>query len=85
MEGVKNSLLGRREVIFSVESASNPGFVEALRITAEKFKSKEENVVIKSVRSSYGKSSFDIEAFIYDSPEGKIMVEPKIKVKKVTS
>lgn len=78
----KNSLLKRREVKVLVESASNPGFVAAGSDIASQFKAKEDSIAIKAVRGKFGRNTFLIDAYIYDSAADKAKIEPKVKVKK---
>jgi len=82
MEDFKNDLLKRREVKVVIESASNPGFAHASRVIAEEFKAKEDQIVIKEVKSKFGRNTFLIDAFIYQTPEDKKKIEPRAKVKK---
>ena len=77
-----NKLLKRREALVSIESPSNPGISEATKKVAEHFKTGEEVVVIKSLKSSYGKSEFVADVLIYDSLEAKESTEPKKREKK---
>ena len=84
IENFKNSLLKRREVKVIVESPSNPGFTNALKTISEKFKSQEDSIAVKAVKSKFGRNTFLIDAFIYDSPKDKEMIEPRIKIKKKT-
>ena len=77
----KNKLMKRREVSFLVHEDKNPGFAIAGKV-AEHFKSTPELVVVKNVKSGFGKSEFLVDAFIYDSVEAKA-IEPKPKTKKV--
>lgn len=78
-----NQLLKRRELKVIVESASNPGFDNALKQVSEQFKAKEDSIVVKAVKSKFGRNTFLIDAFIYDSPAEKAKIEPKKRVKKV--
>ncbi|MEK6928946.1 MAG: hypothetical protein AABW65_03260 [Nanoarchaeota archaeon] len=82
MKDIRNNLLKRKEIQFKINSNSNPGFSNSLKIIAEKFKAKEENIVIKAVRNKFGENNFLIDAFIYDSVQDKEKIEPKIKIKK---
>jgi ribosomal protein S24E len=78
----KNDLLKRREIKLIIEAQANPGFSNALKMIAEQFKSKEEEIVVKTVKSKFGRNTFLIDAFIYDSAQDKARIEPKKKVKK---
>lgn len=78
----RNELLKRREVELVLTAGKNPGMQDAAKNIAENFKVDESNVVVKAVRSRFGRDSFSIEAMIYDSVEDKSGVEPKKKEKK---
>ncbi|MCX8158794.1 MAG: 30S ribosomal protein S24e [Candidatus Pacearchaeota archaeon] len=78
----KNDLLKRREVKVVIKESKNPGFERALKIIAEQFNANEENIVIKELKSKFGRDTFLIDAFIYDSVEDKNRIEPKKKEKK---
>lgn len=85
MKDFKNALFKRREVLVSIENASNPGIGNATKELASQFKVQEDVVVIKSLKSAYGKGSFLVDALIYDSIEAKDSIEPKKKEKKVAA
>lgn len=78
----RNDLLKRREVKVIVESQSNIGFQNSLATTAQQFKAKEEAIVVKAVKSKFGRNTFLIEAYIYDSVKDKDSIEPRKKIKK---
>ncbi len=78
----RNELLKRREVKFAVESEKNPGFEFVVKEIAEKFKTSEENVAVKSLKNNFGSNNFLVEAFVYDSLDDKNKIEPGPKVKK---
>ncbi|MDP1695643.1 MAG: hypothetical protein Q8L29_01865 [archaeon] len=82
LQDFRNELLKRREIVADMTGESNPGFAKTIKAVVEKFKVKDEDIVIKKIESKFGTSNFLIRAFIYDSPEAKLKVEPKIKVKK---
>ncbi len=78
----KNSLLKRKEIIFSVVEHSNPGFVKMQNLSAEHYKVGVENVVVKKLWNNFGNNEFFCEVFVYESTNDKDKVEPKIKIKK---
>ncbi len=80
---IKNDLLKRREVQFMIESDKNPGLEHVRSLLAEKLSLPHEHVVIKTLNNNFGANDFLIEAFIYDSQEDKLKIEPKQKVKGV--
>jgi len=79
LKDVKNELLKRREVKVIVNADSNPGIAEAAKIIANKFKSPEENVAVKTLKSKFGRDTFLIDAFVYDRLEdkGEMEIKPK--------
>jgi len=74
--------LKRNEVKGIVSSVGNFGVGNAMKTVVEQMKAAEENVVIKNVKSKFGRDTFLIEALIYDSVEDKMKIEPKVKEKK---
>lgn len=78
----RNDLLNRRELKFVVESESNPGMQKALEMVSSNFKADAENIAVKAVKSKFGRNTFLIDAFVYDSAADKTRVEQKKKEKK---
>lgn len=81
----KNVLLNRREIVCKMESSSNPGFAQAIKEISAETGASEEVIAIKKLGSSYGSSSFIIDAFLYNSAEDKLSIEPKPKKKEAKS
>ncbi|MBS3089266.1 hypothetical protein J4461_00090 [Candidatus Pacearchaeota archaeon] len=77
---LKNKLLMRKELKAIVESESNPGKVKCISLLAEKFNVSPELIALRNIYSNFGRKTFDIEAFIYDSAEDKNRTEPRPKV-----
>ena len=75
----RNNLLKRNEVDLVFEAESNPGFSGAREVVVKKFKANEDGIVVKAVRSEFGKNEFLVEAFIYDSKKDMEKIEPKSK------
>jgi ribosomal protein S24E len=82
IQDLDNRLLQRREIKLAVQMQSNPGFTKAAEVIASHFKSNAENVVVKTIESKFGRDTFLIDAFVYDSLDDKNRVERKKKVKK---
>lgn len=82
IKDIRNDLLSRREVVYSLETATNPGFENAKKHIAEKLKKTEDSIVIKTVKNNYGSNQFLIEALVYDALADKERIEQKPKVKK---
>lgn len=78
----RNEMLKRREVELVITSEKNPGIKLASKAIADNFKANEDAVVVKRVASRFGRDSFSVEAFIYDSIEEKNRIEPKKKASK---
>ena len=78
----KNNLLKRRELSLVIDSDKNPGMASVAKTISEKFKSAEDVIVVKNLDSRFGRKSFFVEAFIYDSVADKARIEPKKKEKK---
>ncbi len=78
----RNELLKRRELEVEISADKNPGFAESGKMMTKQLKAEEERVVIKVVRSHFGKSEFLLNVFVYDSKEDKERIEPKKKEKK---
>jgi ribosomal protein S24E len=78
----RNDLLKRREIKLVVNAGKNPGFAEAAKMFSEKFKVDDATIVVKELKSKFGRDTFLIDAMIYDSVKDKESVEPKKKVKK---
>ncbi len=78
-KNLRNELLKRKEIEIVIERVSNPGFENSKRLIVEKFKAPAENIVIKNVKSEFGRREFVIDAFIYDSQDILKKIEPTKK------
>ena len=78
-EDFKNSLIGRKEIVAVVDSSGNPGFAGVKDDLVKELGSDENLVIVRKVGSKFGRGSFDVEAFVYDSQEAKEKVEGKDK------
>lgn len=77
----RNNLLKRRELQIIESFPSNPGYQESMKFICSNFDAKEENIVIYQIKSKFGRETFLIDCFIYDSVADKEKTEPKKKVK----
>ena len=77
----RNDLLKRREIRVVLDSESNPGFENAKKSIAEKFKIDADLIVVRAVRSQFGRNNFLVDSVIYDSVEDKNKIEPKKREK----
>lgn len=78
----KNEFLNRRELVVSVDATQTPSFVEMQKMLSDDLKASSDLVVVKSINSGFGNSTFNIEAYVYQSANDKTKFEPKVKVKK---
>ncbi|MEM4259273.1 MAG: hypothetical protein QXS38_00735 [Candidatus Pacearchaeota archaeon] len=78
----RNDLLKRREVKLIITADKNPGIQSALKTMSEHFKACEDCIVIKTLKSKFGRNTFLIDAFVYDSAADRGRIEPKKKEKK---
>lgn len=78
----RNNLLRRREIKVIKGYDSNPGFEKVKEDISKKFNESPEKVFVKNIISKFGKSSFFIDFFIYDSAEDMKSVEVRNKKKK---
>jgi len=76
----KNPVLARREVVFEVESESNPTALHIKKMTGEKFSAQEDTVKINRIKGGFGERIFKVDAHIYHSK--KDLDETEVKSKK---
>ncbi len=82
LDDFKNVLLKRRRLKVLVEAESNPGFENSKKFISDEFGAKEPLIVVREIKSKFGRNTFLIEALVYDSAEDLNRIEPKKKVKK---
>ena len=77
----KNPFLHREEFVIEFKSESNPSFDDVKKALG---KDDDELVVVKKIKSNFGKKIFAAEAVVYDSKEAKekIEISPKKTKKK---
>tara|TARA_Y100000310_G_C20679527_1_gene815095 strand:+ start:63 stop:449 length:387 start_codon:yes stop_codon:yes gene_type:complete len=79
----KNTLLSREEVLATITfEAQTPSNNDVTKALADNLKSTAEKVVVKSIKTHFGDRNADVTAFVYDSKEKKVEIEPKKKEKK---
>ena len=82
IEEKQNPLLKRKEVKVIIKAEKNPSMQEAGKTVSEKFKVEEEKIVIKQIKSKFGRDTFLITANIYVNKEDKEEIESTGKKKK---
>ncbi|HLC31297.1 MAG TPA: hypothetical protein VJK51_01380 [Candidatus Nanoarchaeia archaeon] len=80
---LRNDVLKRKEVVFSIPGGKNPGLAGAAEAVVNQYGAAGDCVVVKKIESGFGDSSFEVEAFVYDSVADKEKIERKPKVKGV--
>lgn len=63
----KNELVKRKEISFILESEKNPSFDEMRKLISEKYSKPEENISVLSVYGKFGRNTFLVKAYVYDS------------------
>jgi len=75
----ENPLFGRREIEFEIFSEIAPTRKEAVKFLSEKFSKPEENIMLKSIKGSFGSKNFIISTNIYESEEKITNIEKNSK------
>ena len=74
----KNPFLQRDELVLTIDSETAPGFKDI----NEFLKKPEQQVVIKQIKSNFGKHSFNAYVMIYDSEDAKNKIQTLSKKQK---
>ncbi|MCU0642585.1 MAG: hypothetical protein MUF61_03375 [archaeon] len=82
IKDTKNDLLKRREVKLVINAERNPGMDSAIKTIAEQLKVPEYTVVVKTLKSKFGRDTFLIDSYIYNTKEDRERIEPKKREKK---
>jgi len=77
LKDFKNDLLKRREISIVIKADKNPSFIEAVDMIEKEFKVDKELIVARNIKGKFGRKTFLITAYIYDSKEAKESIEPK--------
>ncbi len=67
MKNIRNELFNRQEISFLVEGDKNPSFEEMKKLASEKLSKPEENIDVYGVKGKFGRGTFLVKAFVYDS------------------
>ena len=79
-----NLLLHRKEIHAHISfDKATPSNADVAKHLATKLSAHEDVIVMKHIHGGFGKNVAHVEAYIYDSKEQKMKIEPKIKVKAV--
>ena len=77
LKDFKNDLLQRREIKLIVESNTTPSYEETKSLLEKEFKAKPESTVIKTVKGTFGRKTFLVKAYAYNSKEAMENIETK--------
>ena len=76
-----NILLNRHEIRFIAKAGKTPTFAEVTKLAAEQAKKPEENMHIETIKGKFGRESFLVKAYAYESKEDREKNHP-VKQKK---
>jgi len=79
LKNFDNKLLNRKEVKLIVKHPTIPDTKEALVLVSKEFNSEEDLIVVKGIKGKFGRDTFLIESFIYDTLEDKNKIEVNLK------
>lgn len=67
---VDNKLLKRKEITGKlIFAAATPSNADVIKEVTSQLKTKEENVLIRSIKTAFGESTATFSAYVYESPE----------------
>jgi ribosomal protein S24E len=69
-KNIKNTLMKRQEVSYIVEASKNPSFAEMKTKVSEETKKPEEVIDVSEIQGKFGRGTFLVKAYVYDSIEG---------------
>jgi ribosomal protein S24E len=82
-KNIKNALMKRHEVSYIVEESKNPNFPEMKQKISAEMKKPEENIDVYSIQGKFGRETFLVKAYVYDSKEDFDAIKVLCKTKKV--
>lgn len=74
---IKNELFKRKELSIILESEKNPNFDDIRKKISEKFSKPEENIDVYNINGKFGRKTFLIKAYVYDSVQDLKKAEQK--------
>ncbi|MEM0465607.1 MAG: hypothetical protein QXW97_02810 [Candidatus Pacearchaeota archaeon] len=78
----RNELLKRQEISFVLEHDKTPSFSEMEKLISEEFKKPIDTIDVYNIKGKFGRKTFLIKAYIYDSPEILLKMKEISKTKK---
>ena len=67
LKDIKNELVKRRELVLKIESDKNPSFDEMKKMFSKEFSVEEDRIDVYNIKGSFGKNTFLVEGYVYDS------------------
>ncbi len=81
-KNIKNQLMKRQEISFIVQSEKNPGFSETRRKISQESNKPEENIDVYGVHGKFGRDTFLVKAYVYDTKKDLDAIKLLTKTKK---
>lgn len=81
-KNIKNQLMKRQEISFIVKSEKNPGFSDMKKKISEETNKPEENIDVYGVQGKFGRDTFLIKAFVYETKADLDAIKILSKTKK---
>jgi ribosomal protein S24E len=82
-KNIKNALMKRHEVSYIIDAEKNPSFLEMAKQISSDLKKPEENINVYSIQGKFGRDTFLVKAYVYDSKEDLDTIKVLCKTKKV--
>lgn len=82
-KNIKNGLMKRQEVSYIVEGEKNPNFPEMKQKISAEIKKPEENIDVYAIQGKFGRDTFLVKAYVYDSKKDFDEIKILCKTKKM--
>jgi len=83
LKNIKNSLMKRHEVSYIVDAEKNPNFPEMAKLISSEMKKPEENINVYAIQGKFGRNTFLVKAYVYDSKKDYDEIKVLCKTKKM--
>jgi len=82
-KNIKNAMMKRHEVSYLVEGEKNPSFPEMIKKISSEMKKPCENINVYGIQGKFGRDTFLVKAYVYDSKEDLETIKNLEKTKKM--
>ena len=82
-KNIKNAMMKRHEVSYLVEGEKNPNFSEMAKQISDEMKKPEENINVYGIQGKFGRDTFLVKAYVYDSKKDYDEIKVLSKTKKM--